>query len=86
MMAAGVFEVGGEGEVKWTAGSVAGRSSAVSTVRATPWIGFLALGLSVVPLSVLVIIASRAGKLRAALEAEQELGRDEEPLRQQRLA
>jgi signal transduction histidine kinase len=65
------FEIGGEGEVNWTAWITRGPGFSREYGTPTSWLGFVALGLSVLPLSVLVMLASRAGKLRAALEAEQ---------------
>lgn len=64
------FEISGEGEVKWTTWITRGPQFGREYGTPTPWVGFAALGLSVLPLSVLVMLASRAGKLRAALEAE----------------
>ncbi|MBE2287278.1 MAG: HAMP domain-containing histidine kinase [Prosthecobacter sp.] len=64
-------EISGEGEVTWAATITRGPQFSREYGTPTPWIGFVALGLSVVPLSLLVMLASRAGKLRAALEAEQ---------------
>ena len=66
--------ISGEGEVKWTVSITRGSDFSREYGTPTPWIGFLALGLSVVPLGVLVMLASRAGKLRSALEAERKLG------------
>ena len=63
--------ISGEGDVKWTACITRGPQFSREYGTPTPWIGFAALGLSVLPLSVLVMLAARAGKLRAALEAEQ---------------
>ncbi len=65
----------GENKSEWTVAVT--RGPGFSREYGTPmtWIGFAALALSIVPLSILVIIASRAGKLRAALDAERELGR-----------
>ena len=65
------FEIGGEGNLKWTARITRGPEFSREYGTPTPWVGFAALGLSVLPLGVLVMLASRAGKLRAALEAEQ---------------
>lgn len=65
----------GENKVEWTVAVTRGSGFSREYGTPTPWIGFAALALSVVPLSILVIIASRAGKLRAALDAERELGR-----------
>lgn len=64
-------EISGESEVKWTAWISRGPEFSREYGTPTPWIGFAALGLSVLPLSLLVMLASRAGKLRAALESEQ---------------
>lgn len=65
----------GENQAEWTVAVTRGPGFSREYGTPTPWIGFVALALSVVPLSILVIIASRAGKLRAALDAERELGR-----------
>ncbi len=65
----------GENKTEWTVSVTRGPGFSREYGTPTPWIGFAALALSVVPLSILVIIASRAGKLRAALDAERELGR-----------
>lgn len=64
----------GENKSEWTV--AVARGPGFSREYGTPmtWIGFAALALSIVPLSILVIIASRTGKLRAALDAERELG------------
>lgn len=64
-------EISGEGEVKWRAWITRGPQFSREYGTPTPWLGFGALGLSVLPLGVLVMLASRAGKLRAALAAEQ---------------
>ncbi|MCX6856909.1 MAG: HAMP domain-containing sensor histidine kinase [Verrucomicrobia bacterium] len=73
----GVYRVtiSGEGEVRWQAHITRGPGFSREYGTPTPWIGFAALGLSAVPLSLLVMLATRAGKLRAALDAERELGR-----------
>lgn len=65
------FEISGESDVKWTAWIARGPQFKREYGTPTPWVGFAALGLSVLPLGLLVMLASRAGKLRAALEAEQ---------------
>lgn len=65
----------GENKAEWTVAVTRGSGFSREYGTPTPWIGFAALALSVVPLSILVMIASRAGKLRAALDAERELGR-----------
>ena len=67
-------EISGEGESKWTATMTRGPAFSREYGTPTPWIVFAALGLSVLPLSVLVMLAARAGKLRSALETERELG------------
>ena len=67
--------IDGENKTGWTVAVTRGPGFSREYGTPTPWIGFAALALSVVPLSILVIIASRAGKLRAALDAERELGR-----------
>lgn len=64
-------EISGEGEVSWTATITRGPQFSREYGTPTPWIGSAALGLSVLPLSVLVMLAARASKLRSALEAEQ---------------
>jgi signal transduction histidine kinase len=69
------LSISGEGEVKWLAAVTRGGAFDRAYGAPTPWLGFVALGLSVAPLGVLVMLASRAGKLRAALEAEKEVGR-----------
>ena len=67
-------EISGEGESKWIATVTRGPAFSREFGTPTPWIVFVALGLSVLPLSVLVMLAARAGKLRSALETERELG------------
>lgn len=64
-------EIRGEGDVRWTAWMNRGPQFSREYGTPTSWGGFVALGLSVLPLGVLVMLASRAGKLRSALEAEQ---------------
>lgn len=61
----------GENKSEWTVAISRGSGFSREYGTPTPWVGFVALGLSVLPLGVLVMLASRAGKLRIALEAEQ---------------
>jgi len=61
----------GENKAEWTVAVTRGPGFSREYGTPTPWIGFVALGLSVLPLSVLVMLAARASKLRSALEAEQ---------------
>jgi signal transduction histidine kinase len=65
----------GEGDATWIAWIRRGPGFTREYGTPTPWLGFAALGLSVLPLSVLVMLASRAGKFRSALEAEREVVR-----------
>ncbi len=65
----------GEGEAQWQAWIKRGPGFTHEYGTPTPWLGFAALGISVLPLSLLVMLASRAGKFRAALEAEREVVR-----------
>ena len=67
--------ISGEGETRWEVVISRGPGFSREYGTPTPWIGFAALGLSAFPLSLLVMLAARAGKLRSALEAEREIVR-----------
>ncbi|MFZ4596004.1 MAG: sensor histidine kinase [Verrucomicrobiaceae bacterium] len=65
----------GEGELQWKAWIARGAGFTREYDTPTPWLGFGGFALSAVPLSVLVMLASRAGKFRSALKAEREVVR-----------
>lgn len=65
----------GEGEVLWKAVIARGQMFSREYGTPTPWLGFAGFALSALPLSLLVMLATRAGKLRSALEAEREVVR-----------
>ena len=65
-----------DGKAAWDVAIARGPSFGIQYAP-TPWLAFLAAGLSAVPLLILSMLAGRATKLRAALAAERELVRQQ---------
>ncbi len=67
----------GEEAPRWKAAITRGARFTERFGPPTPWLVFIAVGLSAVPLLVLTILAGRASRLRADLAAEREVARQQ---------
>lgn len=66
-----------DGRATWAVAIARGAQFSQQYGPPTPWLTFLAVGLSALPLLVLASLAGRAGQLRAALHAEREVVRQQ---------
>lgn len=66
-----------DGGAKWEVGITRGAQFGEQISKPTPWLVFIAIALSTVPLVILATLASRASGLKVALAAEQEVVRQQ---------
>lgn len=66
-----------DGAAHWSVGIARGLRFSLQYGPPTPWLTFIAVGLSAVPLLVLASLAGRSARLRVALTAEQEVVRQQ---------
>lgn len=66
-----------DGSAEWSAGIARGEAFGQQVGAPIPWVAFIALGLSTVPLVLLTLLARRAANFRAALTAEREVVRQQ---------
>lgn len=71
-----IVTVGAEAP-RWTAAITRGARFTERFGPPTPWLAFIAVGLSAVPMLVLAILAGRASRLRADLATEREVARQQ---------